>query len=142
MVQRPAPVELRLPDLVQGEICDIDGKCVDAAEDELFKLTTKGGKIAVEREVSRGMEPPAALGASAPQRSSTLTYCTRCAHGARHVQAGLAAPHFVEGSCVAGLTGRWCGPPRCLASSRRCGFCTGRPKQGQPQGRSGAQTRL
>ena len=29
----------------QGEICDIDGRCVDAAEDELFKLTTKGGKL-------------------------------------------------------------------------------------------------
>ena len=37
--------------VLQGEICDIDGKCVDAAEDELFKLTTKEGKIAVEREV-------------------------------------------------------------------------------------------
>ena len=37
--------------VIQGEICDIDGKCVDAAEDELFKLTTKDGKISVEREV-------------------------------------------------------------------------------------------
>lgn len=35
---------------VQGEICDIDGNCVDAAEDELFKLTTKEGKLSVERE--------------------------------------------------------------------------------------------
>ena len=40
------------PGALQGEICDIDGKCVDAAEDELFKLTTKEGKITVEREVS------------------------------------------------------------------------------------------
>ena len=29
----------------QGEICDIEGRCVDASEDELFKLTTKGGKL-------------------------------------------------------------------------------------------------
>jgi F-type H+-transporting ATPase subunit gamma len=35
---------------VQGEICDIEGRCVDAAEDELFKLTTKGGKLTLERE--------------------------------------------------------------------------------------------
>ena len=34
----------------QGEICDIEGRCVDAAEDELFKLTTKGGKLVVETE--------------------------------------------------------------------------------------------
>lgn len=39
---------------MQGEICDIDGNCVDAAEDELFKLTTKEGKISVEREKVRG----------------------------------------------------------------------------------------
>ena len=37
----------------QGEICDIDGRCVDAAEDEVFKLTTKGGKLAVEVEKAR-----------------------------------------------------------------------------------------
>ena len=36
--------------LRQGEICDIDGKCVDAAEDEVFKLTTQSGKLAVEVE--------------------------------------------------------------------------------------------
>lgn len=35
---------------VQGEICDIQGNCVDAAEDELFKLTTKEGKLTLERE--------------------------------------------------------------------------------------------
>lgn len=36
--------------MVQGEICDIDGNCVDAADDEVFKLTTKGGKLTVEVE--------------------------------------------------------------------------------------------
>ena len=35
---------------VQGEICDIDGTCVDAGGDELFKLTTKEGKLTVETE--------------------------------------------------------------------------------------------
>ncbi len=34
----------------QGEICDIEGRCVDAAEDELFTLTTKEGKLTLERE--------------------------------------------------------------------------------------------
>lgn len=36
--------------MVQGEICDIDGTCVDAADDEIFKLTTKGGSLSMERE--------------------------------------------------------------------------------------------
>ncbi len=48
----------------QGEICDIDGRCVDAAEDEVFKLTTKSGKLAVEVEKVRAR-------ASAPQRALT-----------------------------------------------------------------------
>ena len=34
----------------QGEICDIDGTCVDAADDEVFKLTTKEGSLSMERE--------------------------------------------------------------------------------------------
>ena len=36
--------------VLQGEICDIDGTCVDAADDEIFKLTTKGGSLSMERE--------------------------------------------------------------------------------------------
>ena len=39
----------------QGEICDIDGQCVDAAEDEVFKLTTNRGKLAVEVEKVRAL---------------------------------------------------------------------------------------
>ena len=35
---------------MQGEICDIDGTCVDAADDEIFKLTTKEGSLSMERE--------------------------------------------------------------------------------------------
>ncbi len=36
--------------MLQGEICDIDGTCVDAADDEIFKLTTKEGSLSMERE--------------------------------------------------------------------------------------------
>lgn len=43
-------IQTMLPLTPQGEICDIDGNCVDAAEDEIFKLTTRSGKLAVERE--------------------------------------------------------------------------------------------
>ena len=44
------PSDVVLAGAPQGEICDIEGRCVDAAEDELFKLTTKGGKLVVETE--------------------------------------------------------------------------------------------
>merc|ERR1712196_477763 len=30
-----------------GELCDIYGRCVDASEDEVFRLTTLRGKLAV-----------------------------------------------------------------------------------------------
>ena len=43
-------IQTLLPLTPAGEICDIDGKCVDAAEDELFRLTTVDGKLAVEVE--------------------------------------------------------------------------------------------
>ena len=51
---------------LQGEICDIDGNCVDAAEDEMFKLTTKGGKMSVEREKVKQMHTHAYIGISTP----------------------------------------------------------------------------
>lgn len=43
-------VQTLLPLTPTGELCDVDGNCVDAAEDEVFKLTTSGGALAVERE--------------------------------------------------------------------------------------------
>lgn len=46
-----------LPLSPAGEVCDINGVCVDAAEDELFRLTTKEGKFSVEREVIRTPTP-------------------------------------------------------------------------------------
>jgi F-type H+-transporting ATPase subunit gamma len=39
-----------LPLTPTGELCDLEGNCVDAAEDEIFKLTTQDGKLQVERE--------------------------------------------------------------------------------------------
>ena len=46
-----APViQTLLPLTPAGETCDIDGNCVDAAEDEIFKLTTREGQLVVEAE--------------------------------------------------------------------------------------------
>lgn len=39
-----------LPLSAKGEVCDQNGKCVDSSEDELFRLTSKEGKLSVERE--------------------------------------------------------------------------------------------
>lgn len=43
-------IQTLLPLTPTGELCDVDGNCVDAAQDEMFKLTTVGGKLSVERE--------------------------------------------------------------------------------------------
>ncbi|KAK7287535.1 hypothetical protein RIF29_00816 [Crotalaria pallida] len=40
-----------LPLSTKGEVCNVNGNCVDAMEDEFFRLTTKEGKLAVERDV-------------------------------------------------------------------------------------------
>lgn len=34
-------IQTLLPLTPTGELCDVDGNCVDAAEDEIFKLTTQ-----------------------------------------------------------------------------------------------------
>ncbi|KAL3821051.1 hypothetical protein ACJIZ3_006956 [Penstemon smallii] len=44
-----------LPLSAKGEACDVNGKSVDASEDEFFRLTTKMGKLIVERENGKGM---------------------------------------------------------------------------------------
>lgn len=41
-------VQTLLPLTPKGEICDMEGNCVDAAEDEVFFLTSQDGKLAVE----------------------------------------------------------------------------------------------
>ncbi|KAE9594090.1 hypothetical protein Lal_00012435 [Lupinus albus] len=40
-----------LPLSTKGEVRDVNGNCVDAMEDEFFRLTTKEGKLALERDV-------------------------------------------------------------------------------------------
>jgi F-type H+-transporting ATPase subunit gamma len=50
LINSEPTVQTMLPLTPQGEICDIDGTCVDAGGDELFKLTTKEGKLTVETE--------------------------------------------------------------------------------------------
>lgn len=40
----------RFPPPPPTQICDINGNCVDAAEDEVFKLTTREGQLVVEAE--------------------------------------------------------------------------------------------
>lgn len=42
-----------LPLSPKGKVVDVNGNCVDALEDEFFRLTTKQGKLALERESVR-----------------------------------------------------------------------------------------
>lgn len=50
LVKSDPVIHTLLPLSPKGEVCDINGVCVDAAEDELFRLTTKEGKLTVERD--------------------------------------------------------------------------------------------
>merc|ERR1712046_231882 len=43
-------IQTLLPMSRSGELCDINGKCVDFAEDEVFRLTTVDGKMTVTRD--------------------------------------------------------------------------------------------
>ncbi|KAJ0082367.1 hypothetical protein Patl1_10021 [Pistacia atlantica] len=53
LVKSDPVIHTLLPLSPKGEICDINGQCVDAAEDEFFRLTTKEGRLTVERDVVR-----------------------------------------------------------------------------------------
>ncbi|WCJ20170.1 ATP synthase gamma chain chloroplastic [Euphorbia peplus] len=53
LVKSNPVIHTLLPLSPKGEICDINGNCVDAAEDEFFRLTTKEGKLTVERGSTR-----------------------------------------------------------------------------------------
>lgn len=48
-----------LPLTPTGELCDLEGNCVDAAEDEIFKLTTQ---VRAVECVARRVCVPALLG--------------------------------------------------------------------------------
>jgi F-type H+-transporting ATPase subunit gamma len=50
LVRSDPIIQTLLPMSPKGEICDVNGVCVDATEDELFRLTTKEGKLTVEHE--------------------------------------------------------------------------------------------
>lgn len=50
LVKSDPVIHTLLPLSSKGGVCDVNGKCVDAVEDELFRLTSKQGKLAVERE--------------------------------------------------------------------------------------------
>lgn len=49
LVKSDPVIHTLLPLSMKGESCDAKGECVDAMEDEMFRLTSKDGKLAVER---------------------------------------------------------------------------------------------
>merc|ERR1719163_1361421 len=50
LINSQPTIQTLLPMARSGELCDINGKCVDFAEDEIFRLTTVDGKISVSRD--------------------------------------------------------------------------------------------
>ncbi|XP_002967095.2 ATP synthase gamma chain 1, chloroplastic [Selaginella moellendorffii] len=50
LIKSEPVIHTLLPLSPQGQVCDINGNCVDADEDEMFRLTTKDGKLTVERD--------------------------------------------------------------------------------------------
>merc|ERR1712025_1456729 len=50
LINSEPTIQTLLPMARSGELCDIRGKCVDFAEDEVFLLTTTEGKMTVKRE--------------------------------------------------------------------------------------------
>merc|ERR1719213_304734 len=50
LINSQPTIQTLLPMSRSGELCDITGKCVDFAEDEVFRLTTTDGKMSVTRD--------------------------------------------------------------------------------------------
>merc|ERR1719235_3077312 len=50
LINSQPTIQTLLPMARSGELCDINGKCVDFAEDEIFRLTTADGKMSVTRD--------------------------------------------------------------------------------------------
>merc|ERR1712176_631053 len=50
LINSQPSIQTLLPMARSGELCDINGQCVDFAEDEVFRLTTTDGKISVTRD--------------------------------------------------------------------------------------------
>lgn len=50
LINSQPTIQTLLPMARSGELCDINGNCVDFAEDEVFRLTTTDGKMSVTRD--------------------------------------------------------------------------------------------
>merc|ERR1711904_248372 len=50
LINSQPSIQTLLPMARSGELCDINGQCVDFAEDEVFRLTTSDGRISVTRD--------------------------------------------------------------------------------------------
>lgn len=50
LIKSDPVIQTLLPLSPKGTVCDVNGNCVDAMEDEFFRLTTKEGKLVVERD--------------------------------------------------------------------------------------------
>jgi F-type H+-transporting ATPase subunit gamma len=50
LISSDPTIQTLLPLAPSGQLCNVDGTCVDAANDEIFKLTSKSGKFDVTRE--------------------------------------------------------------------------------------------
>ncbi|GMP65349.1 hypothetical protein CsSME_00026177 [Camellia sinensis var. sinensis] len=53
LIKSDPVIHTLLPLSAKGEVCDVNGICVDASDDEFFRLTTKEGKLIVERDSLR-----------------------------------------------------------------------------------------
>ena len=47
LISAEPSIQTLLPMSKEGEICDVNGKCIDAKEDIMFTLTSEDGKFAV-----------------------------------------------------------------------------------------------
>lgn len=56
LIKSDPVIHTLLPLSAKGEACDVNGKSVNAGEDEFFRLTTKGGNLIVERDHIMGMQ--------------------------------------------------------------------------------------
>lgn len=50
LIKSESVIHTLLPLSSKGGVCDANGNCVDADEDEFFRLTSKEGKLSVERD--------------------------------------------------------------------------------------------
>merc|ERR1711977_74022 len=50
LINSQPTIQTLLPMARSGELCEVNGKCVDFAEDEVFRLTTTDGKMSVTRD--------------------------------------------------------------------------------------------